>query len=393
MEFSAPTPVALEVDLSAVETNVRAIRAHVGNRTALCAVVKADGYGLGASTVARAALAAGAACTAVARVREAVALREDGIVSPILLIAGFAADEAEELVHYRVTPTLVQIDDVLTVAAHAARARRIVPVHLKVDTGLNRYGARAREVLALANTITASPWLRLAGLYTHLATADEEDTAFVTAQLDEFSRIRTLLEADAIVPPLVHAANTAAALRFPRARFDLVRVGMALTGNTPSPYVARLPRMRSAVALRAQILRSFTVQPGQSVGYGRTFEATRPVRAALLGAGYADGLARSVARNGGYVLIRGRRAPLMGNVSMDQAVVDVSDIPSVSPGDAATLIGTDGRAEISLAQFAEWSDTISHEALCRIGPRVPRVTLRGADARQRLPRAEPVPLR
>jgi alanine racemase len=363
-------PCWLEVDLEAVAANVRSIASLLEPATRICAVVKAEGYGLGAAPIARAALDAGATCLAVARVDEGVRLRQAGLTEPILLLAGFAPGEAEPIARHRLTPTAVQADDVRALGRAAARHGVVLPVHLKVDTGLTRFGALPDEVGALARLIRGLPSLRLDGLYTHFASADEPDLAFTRRQLADFQAVRAALRSEG-VEPRCHAANSAATLAEPAARLDMVRLGITLSGHYPSADVPRRAALRPAVSLRARVVRVYDLPPGTSVGYGRTYRLDRPGRAALIPAGYADGVPRAHS-NRAVALVRGVRVPLIGRVSMDQCVVDVGEVPEVRVGDEAVLFGRADGAEIGLDEFAGWSGTIGHEALCRVGPRVPR---------------------
>ena len=369
-------PCWLEVDLDAVADNVRSIGSLVGPRAEVCAVVKADAYGLGLTEVGRAALDGGARRLAVARVEEGSRLRAAGLDVPILLIAGFAPGEADEIVQSGLTPTVVQLEDALALGRAAGRNGVVLPVHVKVDTGLTRYGAPPEDAHDLARFVGTLPSLRLEGLYTHFASADEPDPRFTREQLACLRQLGAALLADGIRPAVVHAANSAGALAEPAARLDLVRVGITLSGHYPSEHVPRAAHLRAAVSFRARVLRVHDVPRGTSIGYGRTFRAERPMRVALVPAGYADGVPRAHA-SGGWALVRGARVPLVGRVSMDQCMVDVSAVPGAARGDEVVLFGRGPGSEIGLDEYAGWSRTIGHEALCRIGVRVPRLYRRG----------------
>jgi alanine racemase len=372
-------PSWLEVDLDAVAENVRAIGRLIGTDTRICAVVKADAYSLGAVEVARAALAAGADRVAVARVDEAVRLRLAGIRAPILLIAGYVPGEVEAIVRHRVTPTVVSTEQALLLARTAGRIGETVSVHVKVDTGLTRFGAKPSDVPALVRLLRSLPTIRLEGLYSHFAGADDEDRAFTEEQLHKLYEVVEAVErheGDGWRPPIVHAANSAAALREPTAWLHMVRIGIALSGHYPSEFVPRSVNLRPAVSLRARLLAVRDIEAGTSVGYSRTFIADRPMRVGLVPAGYADGVPRSHS-NRAHALVLGQRAPLVGRVSMDQCVIDLSEVRGAAAGDIVTLIGRDGASMIALDEYASWSDTIVHEALCRMGPRVPRRYLAG----------------
>jgi alanine racemase len=362
------------VDLDAVAANVRGVAHLVGSGTRICAVVKADAYGLGMIEIARTALAAGSERLAVARVDEGVRLRRAGITAPILLIAGFLPNEAETIVRERLIPTVVQVDDALALARAAGRAGEVVDVHVKVDTGLTRYGAPPDEVPSLMRLLRSLPTVRVEGLYSHFAGADDEDRAFTEEQLHRLYEVIAAVErldGSGWRPPIVHAANSAAALREPTAWLHMVRLGICLSGHYPSSHVPRSVALQPAVSLRARLLTVRDVSPGTSIGYSRTFVADRAMRVGLVPAGYADGVPRSHS-NLAQALVGGIRVPVVGRVSMDQCVVDLTDAPAARPGDVVTLFGRDKSSELTLDEYAAWSDTIVHEVLCRIGPRVPR---------------------
>ncbi|MCC6177822.1 MAG: alanine racemase [Chloroflexi bacterium] len=364
-------PNWLDVDLDAVGANVRAIRALVGPAVRVCAVVKADAYGLGAVDVGWTAIQAGADRLAVARVEEGISLRAAGIRAPILLLCGFAPSEADEIVRHRITPTVVRLEDVRVLAVSAARARATLPVHVKVDTGLTRFGAHPTQALALVHLLSTVGTLRVEGLYTHFASADEPGDSFTGQQLGVLREVLEVLEGAGQRPPLVHAANSAATLGQPDAWLDMVRIGVALSGHYPSDAVPQSAPLRPAVSLRARLLHVQDAEPGTTVGYGRTFTVERPMRLGLVPAGYADGVPRSHS-NHASALLRSQRVRLVGRVSMDQCMVDVTDVPGAAAGDEVTLFGTDGRERLALEEYAAWSDTIVHEVLCRVGVRVPR---------------------
>jgi len=373
-------PCWLDVDLDAVAENVRTIVALVGPGTRVCAVVKAEAYGLGATEIARAALATGAERVAVARVEEGVRLRRDGIRAPILVLAGFAPKEADAIVDHRLTPTVVDVDSAFTLARAAGRAGTVLDVHIKVDTGLTRYGAPPERVPDLVRLLRGLPTVWLEGLYSHYASADEPDRSFTEEQTRRLFEVVRAVEVLGWRPSVVHAANSAAALREPTSWLHMVRVGIALSGHYPSSDVPRNVDLHPAVALRARLISIRDVEPGTSIGYGRSYIVERRSRVGLVPAGYADGVSRSLS-NRGQMLIRGQRVPIVGRVSMDQCVVDLSAVPEATPGDVVTAIGSDGVNAIGLDEVAAWSDTIVHEALCRIGPRVPRRYLAAGQAR------------
>jgi alanine racemase len=292
LDPSATSPCWLEIDLDSIVSNVRAVRRLLDPGTAVAAVVKANAYGLGAAEVARAALAAGATVLAVARIQEGVALRRAGLRAPILNLAYTAPDEVETAVQFGITPTIADVE-VVRALARAARGRPPVAVHLKVDTGLSRFGAQPRELPALLSALADEPALHLEGLSSHFATADEPDPAYAEEQLRRFQSIVGELEERGIRPRIRHMANSAATLALPAARFDLVRLGISLSGTSPLLSDTPPAGLQSAVALRARLARVYDLPAGASVGYGQSFICRRPTRAGLVPVGYADGLPRA----------------------------------------------------------------------------------------------------
>jgi len=366
-------PCWVEVDLDAVANNVRALQTIARPRLGVTAVVKAQAYGLGATAVAQAALAAGACGLAVARVSEARLLRQGGLNdAPILLMGGPAPAESDEIVRLNLTPTITDWPMAEHLAEAAGRAGRTLDVQVKVDTGMTRYGAPPEEARALVHGLANLPSLRLSGFFTHFAAADDTDPFFAHQQLARYLAILEQLESEGYALGTRHAANSAGALRVPNAGLDTVRAGIALAGAYATGWVPRLGELRPAVALKSRVVRLHTPPIGSSIGYGRTYKVYRPMRVALISCGYADGLPRACS-NRGRVLIRGERAPLVGTVSMDMAMADVSHLPEVEPGDEVVILGRQAGDEISLDEFSESAGIIPHELLVRLGSRARRV--------------------
>lgn len=369
-------PCWLEVDLDAVAENVRTFQRVAAPRLGVTAVLKAQAYGLGATEVARAALAAGARGIAVARVAEAAQLRAEGIEAPILLLGGTAPAEADEVVRLRATPTITDWQSALRFQEVSARRDGILDVQVKVDTGITRYGAPPDVAMAIVRQLGSLSNLRLQGFFTHFAAADDPDPFFAHQQLARFRAICSQLEAEGIDLGMRHAANSAGALRIQGAALDTVRIGIGLSGHYATGWVPRVDDLRPAVALKSRVVRLHSPGVGTSIGYGRTYKVYRPMKAALIACGYADGLPRACS-NRGWALIRGQRAPLIGTVSMDMAMADVSHLATVAPGDEVVLLGRQGDEQITLEEFADSAGIIPHEALVRLNGRAPRVYLRG----------------
>ena len=364
-------PAWADVDLGAVAGNVRSLR-RVAAPAAVCAVVKADGYGHGAVPVARAALAAGATGLAVALVEEGVELRDAGIDAPILLLSEPAVDAMADAVGAGLIPT-VYTDDGLeaAVAAHRPGAPPLA-LHVKVNSGMNRVGADPGEALKLAERVAATPEVALAGLWTHLAVADEPDSGFTAEQRARFERVRSELAARGVAPATVHAANSAGALLHPDCRYDMVRCGIAVYGYAPAPGLTGGAELRPALTLRARVSHLRRVPAGEAISYGQRYRLTRESVIATVPLGYADGVTRALSAAGGAVLVGGERRPIAGTVTMDQLMVDCGADSAVARGDEVVLLGTQGAESVTADEWARRLGTISYEVLCGVGPRVPR---------------------
>lgn len=356
-------PSWIAVDLSAIEANARAIATAV-RPAELCAVVKADAYGHGDVPVAEAALRGGASWLAVALVTEGVRLREADIEAPILLLAEPDAAEIPMLLSWNLTPTVYRRS---FVTALAAAADRPVPVHLKVDTGMHRVGAATDQALALAKLIDETPNLTLQAVWTHFAVS-EEDRDFTDQQLRELKGFLKRLDEEGIVPEMVHAANTAAALDHPEARLDLVRVGLGIYGLRPAADIGPDIPLTPAMRVLSRVAYTKRLPAGARPSYGRRRRLASDATVATVPIGYADGVARRLSATGGDVLINGKRYPFAGTVTMDQIVIDVGD-DEVAVGDEVILLGD----EITAEEWADRLDTINYEIVCAFGPRLPRI--------------------
>lgn len=367
-------PLSAEIDLSAIAANTSAIKALVGPRCRVMAVVKADGYGLGAPWVALAALEGGASWLGVACVDEGLQLRRAGYSGPILVLSYAPPEEAEAAVRNRLTLVLHRESTALALQAAASRlglAAGEVAVHIKVDTGLGRYGCLPQEFLPLAQAIGRLPHLRLQGLMTHFADADNPDLTFARRQLEIFNDVRAQAAEHGIAFEIVHAANSAAALTLPEARFDMVRCGILLSGHVPSAHLRGQIDLKPALTLRSRLARVYETPEGATVGYGRTWTARSASLIGLVPLGYADGYRRSLS-NRAEALVGGRRVPVVGRVSMDQIGLDLTGIEDAQEGDEVVLVGVQGQAAVTVDELAEWAGTISYEVLCGLSERVPR---------------------
>jgi alanine racemase len=378
-------PAWADVDLEAVGHNARVLCA-LASPAALCAVVKADGYGHGALAAAFGALDGGATWLAVALVEEGVALREAGIEAPILLLSEPPLEAMAEVVARRLVPT------VYTEAGLAALGRVVaegglppVEAHLKIDTGMHRVGADPPDALGLAEIIASHPHLALGALWTHLAVADGAgpvDREFTAGQLERFDAVAATLASAGIRAPMVHVANTAGTIALPQARRDMVRCGIALYGVAPTPALDEAlaaatggQRLRPVLSLRTRVTYVRDLDPGARPSYGRRRPLARRSTVATAPIGYGDGVPRRLFDQGGEVLIRGIRRPLAGVVTMDQIVIDCGPVGTdpVEVGDEVVLLGRQGDQAVTATEWAELLGTIPYEVLCDIGPRVPRL--------------------
>ena len=359
----------VEIDLEAVRHNARQMLARLSEGTRLMAVVKADAYGHGAVQVAQAALEAGASALAVAIPEEGECLRAAGIAAPILVLGGIEPDAAGAVVRCGLTQTVFDARAIAALSQAAQRLNRPARVHLKLDTGMSRIGVRtAAQAAALARAADEAPGVRLVGAFTHFASADEEDASQTQQQIARFEDMLRAVEAVHGAPLLRHACNSAGIYRYPQAHYDMVRGGIALYGCAPAPGIGGLrPAMRWTT--RATFVKDLPA--GERISYGGTYTAARDMRVMTVPVGYADGYRRAFSGRA-QVLVRGRRAPVVGRVCMDQMMVDVTDVPGCAAGDEVVLLGAQGGEAISADEMAAWADTISYEILLAPSARVPR---------------------
>jgi alanine racemase len=364
-----------EIDLDAIAHNARLLKAGAGVGCELMVAVKANAYGHGAIPVSRAALAGGASRLAVSRTEEGIELRRAGIDAPILLLGYTLPGESDAIVRWNLTPTVNSQPQARSLSRAATAQDRALPIHVKVDTGMSRYGLLPDEVLAFVRFLSALPELALEGLYTHFAVADLPDKAFTRDQFNAFINVVERLEASGFFFPLKHVSNSAATIDMPEMALDMVRCGIALYGLRPSASVEPAVPLRPALTLKSRVARVRTLPTGSGISYGRTYVTQAPTRVALIPVGYGDGYHR-ILSNRGAVLIRGHRAPILGRVCMDQFVVDVSDIPGVRLHDEVVLIGQQGQGHISAEEVASWAETINYEVTTGLLARLTRVYLK-----------------
>jgi len=371
-----------EVSLDALRANLAWIRHRVGRRVKVLTVVKADAYGHGLKQIAAVLMQAGTDYFGVANLAEARAIHSVGAGWPVLMLGACLPDEIQDAVRDQVRPTISSLAEARAFSAAAERLGTRARVHVKVDTGMGRLGARPEEAVGLARRVAALPGLELEGLYTHFASA-EDDAAFSRAQAKRFLTVLDELTLAGVRPPLVHANNSAALLHEPDTTFNLVRPGLLVYGIVPPSCRRREQtglrrRLRPALSFHARVSLVKEIPKGASLSYGRDFIAPRKMRVATITAGFADGYLRA-ASNRAEVLVGGRRCRVIGRITMDQTLVDVSRAPGVTSGDDAVLIGRQGSETITANELASWCGTIPWEVLTGITYRVPRL-YRGGQA-------------
>ncbi len=369
--FETKRPAWIEIDVRQLRRNFEIIFADKPSHVALLSVVKDQAYGHGAVTVAREALNAGAVYLATATLGEAVELREAGIGAPILVFGERPPSQVADCVTLQLT-CFVNSREAAEAFARAARDRGCeAVVHVEVDTGLSRYGVRWQEAADLVETVARTSGLRLEGVMSHFAMSDEEDKSFALLQLRRFQSVLNELERRGIRVRYRHMANTGGFLDLPQAHFDMVRLGILPLGVYPSQVCRRIPGLAPVMSVKARVAVLRDLKPGDVVGYGMHYRATEARRIAVIPVGYGDGYPR--VRNRGAVLIRGRRAPVVGGNAMDATMVDVTDIPGVRLWDEVVLLGQQGGQRIDVHEIARWKGTVSYEVLANWSWRLPRV--------------------
>jgi len=335
------------------------------------AVVKANAYGHGAVEVSRSLIAQGVSRVAVVSLDEGMALRTAGITIPIVILGPLFPEQIQDLVAHRLTPVISDHSLLPALVRATDSLPGAYPIHLKVETGMGRLGMATDELLAVIDSGRLPASLQLEGLMTHFADSDGPTTSQTEHQLALFQKAISGLTARGLSIPLIHAANSGAAVRYPHSHYSLIRPGIMLYGYHTLPESIPAPDLRPVLTLRSCIAQMRTIQAGGTISYNATFVAKRTTRVAVLPIGYADGLNRRLS-NRGEVLVQGRRARVIGLVCMDMVMIDVTEIPDAAVGDEVILIGRQGTDQISAADLAEWTGTIAYETLCAIGPRVPR---------------------
>lgn len=372
METVSGPPTVAEIDLGALGANYRAIKA-VGGGAEVMAVVKADAYGHGAVEVTRALRGEGCVHFGVARISEARELRAAGLGERIYLLGGFLAGEAEEIVALGLTPFVYDVALIAPLERAAqTHGRANFRIHLKIDSGATRLGIMPFELDQAIVELDRARSLLVEGLCTLLVNAGDPASPVTAAQLEVFNAAAARLRAAGIEPPVAHVANSAASVLRPDTHYSLLRPGLAIYGLPPVPAIRDQIDLRPVMTLKTRVVQIKRVPAGVGVSYGHTFVAPRASVIGVLAVGYADGYRRGL-QHGGEVMIRGRRAPVVGAVCMDLTMVDLTDVPGAATGDEVILWGGAGEAMISVNDIARLAQTISYEMLCTVGKRVPRI--------------------
>ena len=372
MRIETQRPTVAEIDLGALRSNFRVLRA-VASHGELMVVVKADAYGHGAVTVARTLLDEGCRHLGVATLDEARELREAGIRARVYLQAGFFAEQAGEIVALDLTPFVFEAPMIGLLDRAAAAAGRIdFPIHVKIDSGATRLGVMPADIPDVIEAVRAASSVRLEGVCTLLANAGDPKSPITDAQLRAFTGAIETLNAAGMKPSVIHVANSAALVLRNDSHFNLARPGLAIYGLPPVAAVRDRVELRPVMTFKTRLMQIKRAPAGSGVGYGHTFITPRESLIGVLPVGYADGYRRGL-QHGGEVIVRGGRAPVVGAVSMDLTTIDVTDIAGASVGDEVILWGESGGEVISVNDVARLAQTISYEMLCTVGKRVPRV--------------------
>jgi alanine racemase len=370
-QYQQYRPTWIEIDIDALASNVRQLKAIIGPQVTLMTAVKANAYGHGAVTTSQIALANGAEYLAVANLDEALELRQHGIEAPILVLSHVPADGLREAVQQRLTLSLYHAELATVYNQAAWEVGLSLRVHVKLDTGMGRLGIMPHEVETLFEILSTCTSLEVEGIYTHFSVADE-DALYTEQQAQIFREIINRLQATGQTFRYIHAGNSAATLRSADYHFNMVRCGIATYGLNPSEQVRVPASFRPAMQWKTVIAQIKTLPAGHTVGYGNTYRTSGEETIAVLPIGYGDGFRRAPGR-WSEVLVRGQRAPIVGRVSMEKATIDVSSIPDVQIGDEVVLLGTQGEETITAEEIAQQLGTSNYEVVCSALPRVPRL--------------------
>ncbi len=365
-------PTVCLIDVGALRWNFRQARKKVGPQVKILSVVKANAYGHGACEMAEVLEDEGSDSFGTATVEEGIELRQRGIRSPVVVLAGVYPDQMEDIEKYDLTPVICESEVLTRLKKLAKKRKRPLNFHLKVDTGMGRVGFLASETASWLSHLSGLEELKLQGVFSHFSRAESVSHKYTKKQLESFRQVLQVLQANGHQPNYVHLANSAAIITLPEAYFTMVRPGLMLYGIYPSPEMVNEISLKPVLTWKTSIQQLKKVPKGFSISYGQTFTTQRESMIATLPLGYADGYKRSLS-NRGAVLVRGQRAPIIGTICMDLTMVDVTDIRGVNQGDEVVLLGQQKDAAISADEMASWANTISYEILTSISARVPRI--------------------
>lgn len=370
-----------EINLDNIAYNVRQIKRRIGKMTEIMAVVKADAYGHGVIETVPTLLENGVSRLAVSMLDEAIQLRELGIKVPILVLSYTDPVRAEEIIRYNITQTVFSHDLPRALSKAAVKMGKEARIHIKIDTGMTRVGFKpGYEAVKDVVQISSLPGIVIEGLFSHFSSADEDDPGYTMMQYERFESIVNELNRIGIIIPVKHISNSAAIMQYPNLDLQMVRPGIILYGLYPSEQLKKTAiDLKPAMELKANVILVKDVEANVPVSYGRTYVTKRKTTIATLPIGYADGYSRLLS-NRGRVLINGEYAPVIGNICMDQCMVDVTDIKQpVKTGDEAVLIGSQGGKSITADEIANLTNTINYEVVCLIGKRIPRVYIKNGE--------------
>lgn len=364
-------PIWTEIDMDTIVENVSSIRCSLDNNVMIMGVVKANAYGHDAPEIAPLLLQNGVSYLGVARLAEGIELRKSNIKAPIFILGLTIKEDMEALLSYNITSAVCDIGDVEFLSKLAVKNNKVAKVHIKVDTGLGRIGVSTENALPFIRKVKDMRNIQIEGIFTHFAVADEDDKSYTEEQFEKFNSVLDALESSGIRIPLKHVANTATVLDLPHMSLDMVRIGILLFGLYPSTEVKRTIEVKSALKFKSRIIYLKQVPAGRSISYGRTYTTTADTLIATLPVGYADGYSRLLS-NSAAVMVKGRKAPVIGRVCMDQTMIDVTHIPGIEVGDEVTLWG-----EQKIYESAERMHTIVNEVVCMADKkRVPKLFIR-----------------
>jgi len=387
--MSSHRATSAEINLKAFRSNLRIIKYLMGPDAATMAIVKADAYGHGAAQCARAALEEGVGYLGVGIIQEGIELRESGITSPILILGGIYPNEAEDLIKHNLSTSLSTSALANAISKQAKRAGLKVGVHIKVDTGMARLGVKPENFECLLADVMNYKNIKIEGVFTHLACADDENPKVTRDQISRFSEILKELHGTNLSEPnssnenlFIHSANTAGLLRFPESKFNMVRPGISLYGCLPSPFLKPIfdaladakgvAKLCPVMRWKTKVIQIQQLRKGTPVSYGGRYVTTRDSIIATLPVGYADGLSRRLSNNMEF-LVKGKRVKQVGAICMDICLIDITDTPDVVVGEEVVIFGNQGKGQIRVEELAAQAETIPYEILCGVGKRVPRI--------------------